>query len=277
MSGRTIVVTGASDGIGAAAVRQLAARGERVVLVGRSQAKTAAVADPLGAPYHLADFADLSQVRALADELAATYPRIDVLANNAGGLFGARSTTVNGFETTFQVNHLAPFLLTTSLLPTLLSSGAAVIATSSVAAARFGHLDLDDLGNERRWSGRKAYGDAKLANVLFTAELQRRYGPSGLSAVAFHPGVVATNFAATGGRLWRWAYHSVLTRFVTVGPDEGAARLVFLATGTPGVTWRGGAYYEKDQVARTHPQADDAELARGLWEASAELVAPFAR
>src|ERR1700679_3729468 len=160
MEQQTIVITGASDGIGAAAARQLSAKGERVVLVGRSPAKTAAVADELGAPYHLADYADLDQVRGLASELRATYPRIDVLANNAGGIFGARELTPDGFEKTFQVNHLAPFLLTTLLLPTLTASSAKVVQTSSSAAKLYGLIDIEDLQNEKKYSPNKAYGDA---------------------------------------------------------------------------------------------------------------------
>src|ERR1700744_5674523 len=140
---QTIVITGASDGIGAAAARQLAARGERVVLAGRSPAKTAAVAAELNAPFHVADFADLAQVCELAGTLAAEYPRIDVLANNAGGIFGARALTPDGFEKTFQVNNLAPFLLTTLLLPTL---------TASSAAKNYGRIDLGDLQNEKKYS-----------------------------------------------------------------------------------------------------------------------------
>src|SRR6202021_1593778 len=132
MSEQTIVITGASDGIGAAAARQLTAAGERVVLVGRSEAKTAAVAAELSAPYYLADFTDLAQVRDLAGKLGAAYPRIDVLANNAGGIMGERAVTVDGFEKTFQVNHLAPYLLTSLLLPTLTASSAKVLQTSSV-------------------------------------------------------------------------------------------------------------------------------------------------
>jgi NAD(P)-dependent dehydrogenase (short-subunit alcohol dehydrogenase family) len=148
MEQQTIVITGASDGIGAAAARQLSAQGERVVLVGRSQEKTAAVANELGHPFHLADYADLDQVRNLASELRATYPRIDVLANNAGGIMGAREVTKDGFEKTFQVNHLAGFLLTYLLMPTLISSRAKVLQTSSIAAQRYGHVDIDDLQNE---------------------------------------------------------------------------------------------------------------------------------
>jgi NAD(P)-dependent dehydrogenase (short-subunit alcohol dehydrogenase family) len=122
MPQQTIVITGASDGIGAAATRQLAANGENLVLVGRSPAKTAAVAKEVGAPYFVADFADLAQVRELAGKVQDAYPRVDVLANNAGGIMGDRAVTRDGFEKTFQVNHLAPFLLTNLLLPTLIAS-----------------------------------------------------------------------------------------------------------------------------------------------------------
>src|ERR1700759_4360301 len=226
---QTIVITGASDGIGAAAARQLAARGERVVLAGRSPAKTAAVAAELNAPCHVADFADLAQVRELARTLAAEYPRIDVLANNAGGIFGARQLTTDGFEQTFQVNHLAPFLLTTLLLPTLTASSAQVLQTSSPAAKLYGLIDLEDLQNERKYSPNKAYGDAKLANILFTRELQRRYSTRGIHAVAFDPGNVATSFASDTTSWFRFMYRTPLKRLALTTPDKAAGTLTFLA------------------------------------------------
>ncbi|HEY0240804.1 MAG TPA: SDR family NAD(P)-dependent oxidoreductase, partial [Friedmanniella sp.] len=186
MPNQTIVITGASDGIGAAAARKLSAEGHEVVLVGRSPDKTAAVANELGAPYLVADFSDLAEVRTLADRLATTYPRIDVLANNAGGIMGHRQLTVDGFELTFQVNHLAPFLLTNLLLPVLTTSRAKVIQTASIAARMFGHLDLDDLGLEQGYSPDRAYGNGKLENILFTRELDRRFADQGIAAAAFH-------------------------------------------------------------------------------------------
>ncbi|WP_217616603.1 SDR family NAD(P)-dependent oxidoreductase [Cellulomonas sp. GbtcB1] len=272
MPGRTIVITGASDGIGAAAARRLAAQGERVVLVGRDPARTAAVAAELGAPHHLADFAELDQVRRLGAELRGAYPRIDVLANNAGGIMGPRAVTADGFERTLQVNHLAPFLLTHLLLPTLVASRASVIATSSVAAARWGRIDLDDLGNERGYRPERAYGDAKLANVLHTVELQRRYGPEGLAAVAFHPGIVATSFAKETSSLMRFVYHTPLRRLLTITPEQGGGYLAALAAGTPGVDWQPGGYLEQGRAAVPPPQAADPDLARRLWDASAALV-----
>lgn len=269
---QTIVITGSSDGIGAAAARQLSARGEQVVLVGRSPEKTAAVANELGAPYHVADFADLDQVRKLAAELEGAYPRIDVLANNAGGIMGIRKVTGDGFEATFQVNHLAPFLLTTLLLPTLTASSAKVIQTASVAAKNYGKLSIGDLQNETKYSPNKAYGDAKLANILFTRELHRRYHSEGISAVSFHPGIVATNFASDTTSLLRFAYRTPLKRLVMISADKGGEQLTWLAEGTPGTTWQPGEYYEKKRPATSTDQATDAELARQLWDRSAVMV-----
>jgi len=265
------VVTGASDGIGAAAARALAARGHHVVVVGRSAQKTAAVAREIGAPHHLADFGDLADVRRLADELRA-YDRIDVLANNAGGIFGDPTPTVDGFERTFQVNHLAPFLLTTRLLDVLLASRAAVLQTSSVGARLFGHLRLDEVAHDTRVAPQQAYGTAKLANILFTTELHRRFHADGLAAAAFHPGVVATGFAADSAGVVRRFYTGVARRFMTT-PERGADQLVWLATGRPGLDWESGRYYERRRPARrVNAQVGDAELARALWERSAELL-----
>ncbi|MGI3780323.1 MAG: SDR family NAD(P)-dependent oxidoreductase [Janthinobacterium lividum] len=273
MPSQTIVITGASDGIGTAAARKLNADGHLVVLVGRSPEKTAAVAKELSAPFHVADFSDLDQVRRLADELAAAYPRIDVLANNAGGIMGHRQLTGDGHELTFQVNHLAPFLLTNLLLPTLITSRAKVVQTSSIAARLFGHLDLDDLDLERGYSPDRAYGNGKLENILFTRELDRRHGADGIAAAAFHPGVVGTNFASDTTHPMRFLYHTpVINRLFTISPQRGARGLVWLAENTPGATWPTGEYFEHNKVARSNPQARDAALAVGLWDRSADLV-----
>ena len=145
MTARTIVITGASDGIGASAARTLGKRGERVVVVGRSAEKTERTAKEIGADYFVSDFAELAQVRHLAAQLKEKYPRIDVLANNAGGIMGQRGLTVDGHEKTFQINHLAPFLLTTELMDVLTASRATVINNSSAANALYGKLDLNDL------------------------------------------------------------------------------------------------------------------------------------
>jgi len=271
---KTIIVTGASDGIGAAAARRLASDGHRVVVVGRSPGKTAAVAAEIGADHFVADFANLESVRRLAAHLTAAYPRIDVLANNAGGVFGDPARTVDGFEKTLQVNHLAPFLLTGLLLPVLLDSRASVIQTSSDAARITGRLVIDDLNNDDGRSVVRAYGDAKLANILFTSELHARFGERGLAAAAFHPGTVATSFASdTASTSMRLVYSNPLIRRLITTPKKGADQLVWLAEGAPGADWRSGAYYEKHAPAKkTNPQTADAVLARRLWETSAEMV-----
>ncbi|MGW2094552.1 SDR family NAD(P)-dependent oxidoreductase [Promicromonospora sukumoe] len=272
MAQRTIVITGASDGIGAAAARRLTEDGHEVVVVGRSPQKTAAVAQSIGAPFHVADFTDLTQVRSLARELRASYPRIDVLANNAGGIFGDREVTTDGYEKTFQVNHLAPFLLTQLLMSTLIESNAKVVQTSSVGARFFGHIDIDDLQNEKKYSPKKAYGDAKLANILFTKELHRRYADDGITAVAFHPGYVASNFAKQSKGLFQFIYNNPVTKMMLSGTEKGGAALTWLADGTPGTTWQSGEYYENNRVAKTNPQASDKALALRLWDRSAPLA-----
>jgi NAD(P)-dependent dehydrogenase (short-subunit alcohol dehydrogenase family) len=269
---RTIVITGASDGIGAAAARQLHAAGEEVVVVGRDPGKTAAIAKELSVASYVADYADLAQVRALAADLRAHHPRIDVLANNAGGVFGDRAATVDGYEITFQVNHLAGFLLTNLLMDRLIESEAAVIQTSSLAAKRFSRFDIDDLQGERRYSASRAYGNAKLANILFTKELDRRFGDQGISAVAFHPGAVATSFAAASSGAWRFLYTNPLAKRLLVSADTGGAHLTWLALGVPHGSWQPGEYYANDRIARTSPVADDAATAARLWDESAVMV-----
>ena len=269
---RTIVITGASDGIGAAAARQLHEAGERVVVVGRSPEKTRRVSDALGVDGLVADFADLAQVRALAAALLERYPRIDVLANNAGGIFAERRVTADGFELTFQVNHLAGFLLTNLLMDRLIESRASVIQTSSEASRTMARFDIDDLQAQRRYSAGAAYGNGKLENVLFTKELDRRYGGAGLSAVAFHPGVIGSAFGETSRGPIRWFYTSRFTKPFLDSNDVGGSRLTWLALGTPRVDWEPGGYYSKNRLARTNRIADDPAIAARLWDESAAMV-----
>ncbi|WP_241972578.1 SDR family NAD(P)-dependent oxidoreductase [Cryobacterium cryoconiti] len=271
-------MTGASDGIGAASARQLAARGHRVLITGRSKEKIEAVAHETGAKAFIADYTRLDDVRRLADEVRAELDGagLDVLANNAGGLFGDRARTIDGHEKTFQVNHLAPFLLT-ELLRDALRVGAggrsSVINTSSIGNRLFGHLDLDDLNNDKKFSANKAYGDAKLANILHARGLQARYHDQGLSAVAFHPGNVATNFASDTTSFMRFIYQTPLKRLNLISADRGGANLTWFVDGTPGTTWQPGAYYDQQKLTtKVNPQALDDALVDGLWERSAALV-----
>ena len=268
---RTIVITGASDGIGAAAARRLSRAGHRVVVVGRTPAKLEAVTAELGVDSFVADFSRLSDVRDLAAALLATYPRIDVLANNAGGIVAERELTEDGHEVTFQVNHLAPFLLTQLLLDRLLASRGAVVTTAS-AASRAGRIDLDDPELHQRWSPFAAYSNSKLANIMFTRGLHRRYVLEGLSAAAFHPGVVATSFGSAAGGATQRFYGSALGRKVMLSADDGADTLVWLAEGTPPRDWASGWYYHKRLPKRPHPSVLDDRLVDAFWELSASLV-----
>ena len=278
MAGRTIVITGASDGVGAAAAKRLSRSGENVVVVGRSPQKTRAVADELGADHLLADFAEIAQVRELAEQLLTRYPRIDVLANNAGGLMGERQVTVDGHEKTFQVNHLAPFLLTTLLLDRLVEARATVLNTSSVGNKLYGNVDIDDLDATRGYRALKAYGDAKLENILFTKELHRRYHSAGISTAAFHPGNVASNFGGeSSSRMIRIAYRTPIKHLALVGPEKGSDLLVWLASARPGQDWTSGGYYSGHSIAKANKQAYDSDLARELWNRSAAMIATTAR
>jgi len=275
---RTIVITGASDGIGAAAARQLTSKGHRLLLAGRSPEKTASVAKEIGAEYFVADFAKLDDVRNLAAHIKGATDHIDVLANNAGGVFGRRSVTVDGNEKTFQVNYLAPFLLTNLLLEELESGEGIVVNTSSSAAKLLAKLDINDLGNERAYSPNRAYGDAKLENILFTRGLQDRYGDRGIHAVAFDPGNVRTNFASETTSLMRLVYRTPLARLILISPEKGGANLAFFVDGTPGTTWIPGLFYTQTELAtarNTNPVVYDDNLVDELWRRSADLVGAF--
>jgi NAD(P)-dependent dehydrogenase (short-subunit alcohol dehydrogenase family) len=273
MRDKVILITGASDGIGAAAARLLKAQGAQVVIVGRSPQKTEKVANELNAPHYLADFAKLDDVRKLAAQLKSDFPRIDVLANNAGGIMGSkRMLTVDGHEMTVQVNYLAPFLLTNLLLDTLIASKATIIATSSIGHTASGKLDLDNIDIEHGYTRQSAYGKAKLMDILFTKELHRRYHAQGIAAVVFYPGVVRTNFSYEfGGGYWSFPYKTFIKHFI-LSPAKGADTLVWLATSEPGKDWQPGEYYQNRKIIEPSEQAQDAKLAYDLWELSAKLI-----
>lgn len=274
MAGRTVVITGASDGIGAAAAERLSRSGENVVVVGRSEQKTTAVAARLGVDHFVADFTEFAQVRRLAEQLLQCYARIDVLANNAGRFMGRREVTVDGHETTFQVDYLAAFLLTTLLMDRLIQSRATVLNTSSLVNKLFGRVNIDDLDAAHGYRPLRAYGDAKLESILFTRELHRRYHDAGISTAAFHPGSVATNFGKESGSWWiRNAFRGPIKFLALAGPERGSEELVWLASSRPGTDWKSGEYYANHKIARANRRAYDPVLARELWERSVEMVA----
>jgi NAD(P)-dependent dehydrogenase (short-subunit alcohol dehydrogenase family) len=264
---KTIVLTGASSGLGAVAARELASAGWDVAVVGRNRERTVAVAQAVGGTPFLADYDRLDDVRELAAALLAAYPTIDVLANNAGGLVGRRGTTADGHERTLQHNYLAPFLLTALLTGRLTESQARVVNTASVAN-RSGRIRLDDLDWARRpyFGGWFAYGTAKLEIILFTRELARR---TGLTAYSFHPGFVATSFGtdtALGRAMMR------VSASGQIPPEAGAAPLVELAS-NPHIDAPNGTYFDGMRPnGATTAQGTDLQLAAALWDASAALV-----
>jgi daunorubicin C-13 ketoreductase len=263
---RTIVITGASSGLGLAAVEQFARLGDQVVVVGRNPHRLAAAVDRVRRAgdgrepdRFRADFEVLDDVRALADHLLATYPRIDVLANNAGGMVADYRRTVDGFEATIQGNHLAPFLLTT-LLRDRLRDGR-VVNTASEAHRR-GTVDPDDFtGDPARYSTWRAYNGSKAANVLFTEEAARRWPD--VTSVSFHPGVVRSNFGV--GRATRLFFR--YAPFLTT-PEKAGALLTWLATAPAGELTSGG-YYVGHKRTRPSVSTDPAQL----WTSSAAAVA----
>ena len=275
VTSRTIVITGASDGIGAAAARRLSRNGEKIVVVGRSESKTIAVAAELDADYFVADFSDLSQVRALAEKIRSEYPRIDVLANNAGCMAREVHMTADGYEKTYQVNYLAPFLLTTQLLDVLVDSRATVLNTTSSSQKLLRNITITDLENTARRRPSIAYTLTKLAIILFTMELHRRYHASGLSAAAFHPGYVNSNFGqASGSRFLGFMQHHVpLTARFTATVGQGAEQLIWLASSRPDIDWRPGEYYSKHKIAKANRAAYDPDLARELWDRTLAKIA----
>ena len=271
----TIVITGGSDGIGAAAARALVKAGQNVILVGRNPEKTKRIADELGCPFHLADYARLSDVVRLAGELNA-YERIDVLANNAGGAQKERKLTVDGFERTFQINLLAQFLLTRLLLDKLAASNATVIQTASIAANLFGSdFDPADPESENDYTPFRAYGRAKLCDILFTRELQRRYGETGINAVAFEPGVVRTNFGSESTAFVNFCYHTPLKYLFTISPEKSARRLTRLALGAPAVDFVPGEVYSYNKPLRLKFRDPDGSAAASLWAACESRLKDF--
>ena len=265
-----VVLTGATRGIGRAAGSELARQGAEVALVGRDPERVRSVAEEAKAAGGavridalVADLALMSNVRALADEISRRYEHVDVLANNAGALFASRKETSEGFEQTFALNHLAPFLLTNLLRDRL--AGGRVVTTAS-GAHRSGRLDLDDLQSQKSYSAR-VYATTKLCNILFTRELAKR-APE-LHANCFHPGVVRTGFAKNESGIWK-AVAALGGPFFR-SPERGARSLVWLALSDDAAELT-GEYIEDEKVVTPSAQAQDNHLARSLWEHSAQLV-----
>lgn len=265
------LLTGATRGIGRAAAIEIAREGIEVALVGREAERVKAVAQEAkaagaGAPVHehVADLTLMAEVRALADDVRGRYEHIDVLANNAGALFASRTETSEGFEQTFALNHLAPFLLTNLLRDHL--DGGRVVTTAS-DAHKSGRLDLEDLQSERSYSAMRVYGTSKLCNILFTRELAKR-APE-LHANCFHPGVVRTGFAKNENGIWKAL--TTLGAPLFRSPQRGARSLVWLALSEEAAALT-GEYVQDEKVLAPSAQAQNDTLAERLWERSVQLV-----
>jgi retinol dehydrogenase 14 len=275
MAGKTVLVTGASGGIGRATALGLAVRGAHLVITGRDRRRIGDAAVEIRAAgggqvdVFVADLSAQSEVRRLADEVRSVR-RIDVLVNNVGGFWNTRHVTADGLERTFALNHLAPFLLTNLLLDRLKHDAPARVVTVSSNAHNMGRIDFDDLQGEHSYSGARAYNQSKLANVLFSYELARKLQHTAVTANALHPGVVRTAFGAEDpGRAQRLLVP--LLRPLMKLPARGAATSIHLASAADlGQTT--GRYFANSKPKKSSDRSYDEAVAAQLWEISANLV-----
>jgi NAD(P)-dependent dehydrogenase (short-subunit alcohol dehydrogenase family) len=276
MKGKTIVATGATSGIGEAAVLALAGMGARIVIIARDEARAKATMQKLEARapgldhrLHLADLSSIAETRKVGAAIAASEPRIDVLINNAGALFSRRRVTPEGLELTFALNHMAYFVLTEALLDRLIASAPArIVSTSSIAHERES-LDFNDLQSADGYGGLKVYSRSKLANILFTRELARRLAGTGVTANCLHPGVVKTRFGESSG-----GFLGLLIPFLRlffISPEQGAETIVYLAS-SPEVADTNGGYFVKRKLTEPSAAARDDAAAKRLWIESEKLT-----
>jgi retinol dehydrogenase 14 len=277
MTGKAVLITGATGGIGKATAVGLAGLGARVAITGRDLARVeAAAADIRGATGNpdvegfVADMSSQADVRRLARQVLARYPRLDVLVNNVGGFWATRHVTADGLEHTFAVNHLAGFLLTNLLRDRLATSAPARVVTVSSGAQAMGRIDFEDLQGVRNYSGQKAYNQSKLADVMFTYELARRLQGTGVTANALHPGVVRTGFGAEDPS-WIYKVLVPLVRPFMKSPQQGAETSIYLAS-SPEVEGVTGDYFAGHKARRSNKASYDGQAAARLWQVSADLV-----
>jgi NAD(P)-dependent dehydrogenase (short-subunit alcohol dehydrogenase family) len=281
IEGKTCLITGSTSGIGKEIAICLTKMGANVVLVGRNRERCEAILEEINRnasidanknhiSYLLADLSSQASVHQLAREFLATYESLDVLLNNAGVFLPKRITTVDGIEYTFAVNHLAPFLLTNLLFERIKASRPARIITTSSVAHRAAHINFDDLQFERRrYNGVKAYGQSKLANILFTEELSRRSKGSGVTSNCFHPGAIRTNLVQSGP----WYYQliwAIISPFL-MSPRRGADTAIYLASSSE-VEAISGKYFVKRNEVKLSDLADDHAAAVRLWKISEKLT-----
>jgi retinol dehydrogenase-14 len=278
MKGKVVLVTGGTSGIGRAAALELASQGATLVFTYRDKTRgektLAEIMQATGnGDVHMLDLdlASLASVRKAADGFRKEFSRLDVLINNAGGYFGYRKTTAEGYEYTFGVNHLGHFLLTNLLKDLLVSSRARIINVSS-EAQRTGQIHFDDLMLEESFTGFRAYAQAKLANILFTYELDRRWEGTGITVNAAHPGAVNTNFGNESKPFFRFLMK--LGKPFLKSPAKGADTIVYLAS-SPEVEGVSGKYFAYRKEIRSNRESYDREIWKRLWEVSEKLTASF--
>jgi len=270
IEGRRVVITGATAGIGLAAAESLAAMGARLTIVARDAGRAEEAAERISTggvrpDVLLADLASLDAVRRLAGEILERHERLDVLVNNAGAVHTRRRVTDDGIELTWAVNHLAPFLLTSLLLERLRESAPARIVTTSSDAHSGMRIPFDDLNAERGYGGFRRYGETKLANILFTAELGHRLQGTGVTATCYHPGFVASSFNKNNG--WRMRLAMTLARPFARSVSKGADTLVWLVASPESADQTGGYFLDR-RLAVPGQAARDPDAARRLWEVS---------
>ncbi len=281
MTGKTVVITGANSGIGLETAVELARAGATTVITARDRARgEAAVADIRARAGHdrvdlvLFDLGDIASVRQGAQAIVSRCDRIDVLVNNAGVVLSDRRETPDGFEATFAVNHLGPFVLTELLLERIKHSAPSRIvnvASTAHKGARKG-LDFDDLQSTRKYSGMQVYSKSKLANIYFTTELARRLEGTGVTVNCLHPGTVATAYGRDGDSSGILAFGLKVIKPFILTAAQGARTSVYLAS-SPDVAGVSGQYFVKCKARKPSAAAQDDEAARRLWKISEELVA----
>jgi len=277
MQGKVVLITGATAGIGRVTARELADAGATVVLAARSKEKAEATREWISrgtgnssVDLIIGDLSVQSHVRSIAEQVISRYGGLDVLVNNAGGFFQRRTESADGIEMTFALNHLAPYLLTNLLLDALKKKSPARVVTVSSDAHTRATMNFDDLQGRARYRGWGAYGQSKLANLLFTYELARRLQGSGITANALHPGFVASEFAKNNGTGMRLAM-SIAHRLGAISVDEGARTSVYLAT-SKDVQDASGKYFVKCRQAASSAASHDNGAALRLWEISARMT-----
>jgi len=278
MKSKTVLVTGATDGIGKETALRLARQGARVLLAGRNPEKGArAVSDIRQATGHdaltflPADLSVQDDVRALADSVKATTDRLDVLVNNAGAFMVGREESSDGIEMTFALNHLNYFLLTDCLLDLLKASGPSRVVSVASIAHRRAALDFDDLQLKNGYGGWKAYSRSKLANVMFTYALARRLEGSGVTANCLHPGFVRSHFGQNNGLLGRLGVSLAMRFGGAISVEQGAKTSIHLAS-SPDVEGQSGLYFDECKPTKSNRVSYDEAAQERLWQISAELV-----